>query len=84
MNIKKNIYHLFEVQKCKILFLTILFIFYSSNFRRLPRHVLKFGFRELDSDLPETSLDSLRDESITKSRRRRIYMHLMVSKIRVY
>jgi hypothetical protein len=56
------------------------FVLYSLKFRRLPRHVLKFGFRELEADSPETSLDSLRDESITKSRRRRIYMHLMVSK----
>ncbi|CAF4622067.1 unnamed protein product [Rotaria sp. Silwood1] len=44
---------------------------------RLPRHVLKFGFRELEVDSPEESLVSLRDESTSKSRRRRIYMHLM-------
>ena len=52
---------------------------FSFKSRRLPRHVLKFGFRELENDSPEASLDSLRDESISKSRRRRIYMHLMVS-----
>ncbi|CAF0980083.1 unnamed protein product [Rotaria sordida] len=44
---------------------------------RLPRHVLKFGFRELDLDSPEESIISLRDEGTSKSRRRRIYMHLM-------
>ncbi|CAF3876788.1 unnamed protein product, partial [Rotaria magnacalcarata] len=44
---------------------------------RLPRHVLKFGFRELESESPEESLISLRDESTSKPRRRRIYMHLM-------
>ncbi|CAF2041519.1 unnamed protein product [Rotaria magnacalcarata] len=46
---------------------------------RLPRHVLKFGFRELESESPEESLISLRDESTSKPRRRRIYMHLMMS-----
>jgi len=44
----------------------------------LPRHVIKFGFRELEDESPEASLDSLRDENISKTRRRRIYMHLMV------
>ncbi|CAM4966214.1 unnamed protein product, partial [Rotaria socialis] len=47
---------------------------------RLPRHVLKFGFRELESETPEESLVSLRDESTSKPRRRRIYMHLMCAR----
>jgi hypothetical protein len=54
------------------------------KFRRLPRHVVKFGFRELEDTSPEASLGSLRDENTSKTRRRRIYMHLMVSNFRVY
>ena len=45
----------------------------------LPRHVLKFSFREIELDSAEASIESLRDENVSKSRRRRIYMHLMVS-----
>lgn len=52
--------------------------------RRLPRHVVKFGFRELEGESPEESLVSLRDDSTPKLRRRRIYMHLMVSNYCVY
>jgi hypothetical protein len=43
-----------------------------------PRHVLKFGFRELDDDSADASIESLRNEHVSKTRRRRIYMHLMV------
>ena len=55
------------------------FLITSSRCRRLPRHVLKFGFREIEMTSPEASIESLRDENVSKSRRRRIYMHLMVS-----
>lgn len=36
---------------------------------------MKFGFRELDSD----TLDSPPEESTPRARRRRVYMHFMVS-----
>ncbi|UJR31150.1 hypothetical protein I4U23_018657 [Adineta vaga] len=42
----------------------------------LPRHVLKFGYRELDIEPPEATGDLLRDETTSRSRRRRLYMHL--------
>jgi len=58
--------------------------FHLFNFRHLPRHVLKFSFQELDIDPPEASIDALRDESTTRTRRRRIYMRLRVSHFCVY
>ncbi|CAF1143690.1 unnamed protein product [Adineta ricciae] len=42
----------------------------------LPRHVLKFAYREFVTDPPETTLDTLHNETTSRSRRRRLFMHL--------
>ncbi|CAF0824785.1 unnamed protein product, partial [Didymodactylos carnosus] len=44
---------------------------------RLPRHVLKFAYRDIDIDSNE-AVNYLRDQQTPKTRRRRIYMHLML------
>ena len=58
--------------------MTIVFDYSSRN---LPKHVLKFGFR--DAELTDVS-DALnasqsQDESILKSKKRRVYMDMMVN-----
>lgn len=47
-------------------------------FRNLPRHVLKFGFRQIDTDTTDISTTSVRDENRSTLRKRRVQMHLMV------
>lgn len=46
--------------------------------RNPPHHVVKFGYRELDMISPEPTSHSLFGESESKSRKRRVCMHLMV------
>ena len=50
---------------------------HRTSLRSLPRRVVKFGFREIDSD----SMDSPREEKQSRSRKRRVYMHILVSSI---
>ncbi|CAF2687583.1 unnamed protein product [Rotaria sp. Silwood2] len=45
----------------------------------LPHHVLKFGFREIEINSSESPNHISLEESQLKSRKRRIYMHLMMS-----
>ncbi|CAF3517497.1 unnamed protein product [Rotaria sp. Silwood1] len=45
---------------------------------RLPHHVLKFGFREIDMNSSESPNNTSHEESQSKSRKRRMYMHLMM------
>jgi hypothetical protein len=47
------------------------FIESTSNY---PRHTVKFGFRELNSE----PLNSSSDENNDQTRKRRVYMHYMV------
>ncbi|CAF0778709.1 unnamed protein product [Adineta steineri] len=42
----------------------------------LPRHILKFGYREIDASPPETSIELLRTENPPKLRRRQAFVHL--------
>ncbi|CAF0846486.1 unnamed protein product [Rotaria sordida] len=45
----------------------------------LPHHVLKFGFREIEMNPSESPNNMLHEENQSKSRKRRICMHLMMS-----
>ncbi|CAF0723062.1 unnamed protein product [Didymodactylos carnosus] len=46
---------------------------------RLPRHILKFGFRELNDNSNE-AVHFLREDQTPRTRRRRIHVHLMIER----